>query len=77
MDTTLDWMKALSALRTQGFDYREIAERIGASSRSVRRWDQHRVRVQAGEVPIPRRETAPIQSYATALVRLVREEATV
>ena len=63
-------MHALGDLRGQGLAYDRIATEIGASSRSVRRWDQYRVRVLQGAEPIPAREATPIPAFASALVTL-------
>ena len=64
-----DWMHALGILRSQGLTYDEIGTEIGASSRSVRRWDLHRLRVELGaEAPLPgRQEARPLGIYALAL----------
>jgi len=64
------WMKALGTLRASGLPYDRIATEIGASSRSVRRWDQYRVRVSEGARPSPAREAVPIPTFAAALVTL-------
>jgi hypothetical protein len=64
-----DWMDPLAALIAQGLTYDQIGERVGASSRSVRRWDLYRRRVQAGQAqPLPsRQEARPLPIYAKAL----------
>lgn len=64
------WMHALGSLRGAGLAYDAIAIEIGASSRSVRRWDRYRVRVLQGGAPMPEREAAPIPAFAAALVTL-------
>ena len=69
-----EWMHALGQLRTWGWGYRKIATEIGASSRSVRRWDQYRVRVEEDAEPSPGREATPIPVLATALVSLVQSK---
>jgi hypothetical protein len=63
------WMEALAALIDQGLSYQQIGLRVGASSRSVRRWDLCRRRVLAGEEhPLPKRmEARPLPVYASAL----------
>lgn len=65
------WIAALASLRRQGLAYEAIGDKIGASGRSVRRWDQYRVRVTEGGAPSPDREAVPIPAFATALVELV------
>jgi hypothetical protein len=66
------WMQALGHLRDDGLAYDDIAVEVGASSRSVRRWDQYRVRVLQGGAPMPEREAVPISAFATALINLVK-----
>ena len=73
MTDTPQWMHALGRLRSVGLAYDEIAEKIGASSRSVRRWDQHRVRVIQGGAPAPAREATPIPAFAMALVNQAQD----
>mgnify|MGYP004463927619 CR=1 FL=1 len=70
-----NWMQALGRLRGAGLAYDAIAHEIGASSRSVRRWDQYRVRVLQGGAPAPEREASPIPAFATALVNLAQVRA--
>jgi hypothetical protein len=73
MEPQSDWMQALGRLRAHGMPYEQIAADIGASGRSVRRWDQRRVRVVQGGEAAPQREAAPIGAFARALVRIAGE----
>jgi len=64
------WMDALGRLRSAGWRYDQIATQVSVSDRSVRRWDQRRVRVQEGGHPVKSREAAPIPVLAKAIVEL-------
>ncbi len=67
------WVEALSQLRSAGWRYDQIGPAVGSSARSVRRWDRLRVRLQQGGHPEPSLESAPLGTFAEALVRLERE----
>ena len=64
-----DWMESLTFLIARGLSYHQIGLRVGASARSVRRWDLCRRRVLAGEVdPLPKRmEARPMPVFISAL----------
>ena len=72
MSEEYSWMQALGRLLGDGLAYDDIAAEIGASGRSVRRWDQYRVRVLQGGAPMPEREAAPMPAFAVALINLVQ-----
>ena len=67
-------MDALGILRKQGWTYEDIGPRVGASSRSVRRWD--RLRVKNNGLPAPSHEARPLPVYSTKLVELASSEGT-
>jgi len=75
VDESTEWMTALASLRTQGWTYERIGEAVGASARSVRRWELRRLAVEAGHAPTAttRREAAPLPVYIDALLRLSAE----
>ena len=75
MSTIAPWVNALEHLRDTGWRYDQIAPAIGASSRSVRRWDRLRVRLQRGGHAVPTLEAQPLSAFAHRLVELANEKA--